>query len=267
MDVWGISDLDLFREATHEFSLQREPFIAVIQTSGSHRPYTIPKDSGGFVPRQVDDAETARNGFATAAEYNAFRFLDHSLGVFMENASREPWFSNTVFVFYGDHGLPGTAPNIPPAERELELTHFHVPLLFYAPGLLGPGRRVDTVASELDVLPTLASLAGVPCLNSTLGRDLLDPAFDEMRYAYAIGDQEKLPNLWLVGRNRGFSMFGDGSRKRLFRLEGGNWRQNLIAGNRRLRRGWRSCAGPSTRRRATCRTRTARRSVRAQLPP
>jgi len=102
-------------------------------------------------------------------------------------------------------------------------------LLFYAPGLLGPGRRVDTVASELDILPTLASLAGVTCLNSTLGRDLLDPAFDEMRYAYAIGDQEKLPNLWLVGRNRGFSMFGDGSRKRLFRLEGGDWRQNLIA--------------------------------------
>jgi hypothetical protein len=85
------------------------------------------------------------------------------------------------------------------------------------------------VASELDVLPTIASLAGVPCLNSTLGRDLLDPAFDDTRYAYAVGDQEKLPTLWLVGGGRGFSMFGDGSNKRLFDMAGGDPLQDLLA--------------------------------------
>ena len=49
------------------------------------------------------------------------------------------------------------------------------------------------MASELDVLPTAASLAGLPYVNSTLGRDLLDPAFDDRRYAFTIGDQGKVP--------------------------------------------------------------------------
>ena len=48
VDVWGISDLDLFAEATRVFSATRQPFVAIVQTSGSHRPYTIPANRGGF---------------------------------------------------------------------------------------------------------------------------------------------------------------------------------------------------------------------------
>jgi phosphoglycerol transferase MdoB-like AlkP superfamily enzyme len=229
VDVWGISDLDLFREATAVLSGQAEPFVAIVQTSGSHRPYTIPRESGGFVPRAIPDAEAARNGFVSAAEYNAFRFLDHGLGTFMDLAARERWFANTIFVFYGDHGLPASAPHIPPADEQMGLTHFHVPLLIVGPGLGRPAGRVDTVASELDVLPTVASLAGFGALNSTLGRDLLDPAFDEARFAFTVGDQGKLPILGLVGQGRAFGMFGDGSHRRLMALDARDPRQDLMA--------------------------------------
>ncbi len=36
----------------------------------------------------------------------------------------------------------------------------------------------------MDVLPTLASLAGIGYRNTTLGRDLLDPKFDATRVAF-----------------------------------------------------------------------------------
>jgi phosphoglycerol transferase MdoB-like AlkP superfamily enzyme len=42
IDVWGISDLNLFEEANKVFKKQDKPFFAIIQTSGNHRPYTIP---------------------------------------------------------------------------------------------------------------------------------------------------------------------------------------------------------------------------------
>mgnify|MGYP007051342214 CR=1 len=45
LDVWGISDLDLFREA-HELYRSRpleQPFLAVIQTATNHKPYSIPE--------------------------------------------------------------------------------------------------------------------------------------------------------------------------------------------------------------------------------
>jgi phosphoglycerol transferase MdoB-like AlkP superfamily enzyme len=229
VDVWGISDLDLFEEANRVFSGSGKPFVAIVQTSGSHRPYTIPKSNRGFEPRRISDADAQRHGFGAADEFNAFRFLDHAIGVFIEGARREPWFADTIFLFYGDHGLPGGAPHIPRGDQEAGLTHFHVPLLVYGPGRIPGGRRIDTVASELDVLPTAASLAGLPYVNSTLGRDLLDPAFDAQRYTFTIGDQGKVPWLGLVGRDRAFGVFGDGSNRRLTALGGGDPRANLVA--------------------------------------
>ncbi|HEY6000914.1 MAG TPA: LTA synthase family protein [bacterium] len=229
VDVWGISDLDLFAEANRVFSATPRPFVAIVQTSGSHRPYTIPANRGGFETRPVADAEARRNGFVSAAEYNAFRFLDHALGAFVDGARREPWFADTIFLFYGDHGLPASAPHIPAGDAAADLTHFHVPLLIWSPGLVPGGRRVDTVASELDVLPTAASLAGVPYLNTGLGRDLLDPAFDAMRFAFTAGDQGSSPKLGLVGPERAFGMFGNGTGRRLVALGGAQAGADVLA--------------------------------------
>jgi phosphoglycerol transferase MdoB-like AlkP superfamily enzyme len=53
-----------------------------------------------------------------------------------------------------------------------QLTDEHVPLLFYAPRLLKPQQRTEVV-SQIDVLPTVAALAGQRYTNTTLGRDLL----------------------------------------------------------------------------------------------
>ena len=44
VDVWGISDKNLFLEAEQVLARQEEPFFAIIQTAGNHRPYTIPED-------------------------------------------------------------------------------------------------------------------------------------------------------------------------------------------------------------------------------
>ena len=57
---------------------------------------------------------------------------------------------------------------------EKRLSEEHVPLLFYAPALLAPQKRTEAV-SQIDILPTVAGMIQQPYINSTLGRDLLDP--------------------------------------------------------------------------------------------
>lgn len=42
-------------------------------------------------------------------------------------------------------------------------------------------------ATQLDIMPTAASLAGIEYNNYTLGRDLLDTAFNNSRAAYIAG--------------------------------------------------------------------------------
>lgn len=177
IDVWGISDKNLFLEANKVLRTQTKPFFAVIQTADNHRPYTIPKeDLGAFQKVEVPLETLKRGGFESLAELNAFRYTDYAFRKFVEAARSAPYFDDTIFVFVGDHGIGGNAGTMfPPAWTEQNLTCYHVPLLFYAPKLLAP-RRVHVVASMVDVLPTVAGLAGIAYRNNGLGRDLLRPA-------------------------------------------------------------------------------------------
>jgi phosphoglycerol transferase MdoB-like AlkP superfamily enzyme len=173
VNVWGISDKDLFANASATLTKQEAPFIALIQTADNHRPFTIPEGERQFVRRDVPPDTLKKYGFESVEEFNAFRYADYCIGTFMEAARRQPWFDNTVFVFVGDHGVSGNAQAIYGDVWTRErLTDEHVPLLFYAPKLL-PAQRHHEVVSQIDVLPTIAGVAGIGYSNTTLGRDVL----------------------------------------------------------------------------------------------
>jgi phosphoglycerol transferase MdoB-like AlkP superfamily enzyme len=175
IDVWGISDKNLFLEANAVFAMQDSAFFAIIQTADNHRPYTIPEeDRELFKSVHVPLDSLKKYGFESLAEYNAFRYTDFCFQTFMNAARREKYFGNTIFVFLGDHGIPGNASAVlPEAWTSQRLAAEHVPLLYYAPGLLPPGRS-SQICSQIDVLPTLAGMLDAPYVNSALGRDLRD---------------------------------------------------------------------------------------------
>ena len=139
-DVWGLSDLDLFREAAAALTKSPKPFVAVIQTAGFHRPYTIPEDNAGFQIKEPSEAILKNYGFTGADEYNSLRFSDHSLGEFFKIARQQPWFDNTVFAIFGDHGLNDTSLNMSPGYLACRLQSNHTPMLIHAPGLVAAGK-------------------------------------------------------------------------------------------------------------------------------
>ena len=177
VDVWGISDKNLFLEANKVLRQQQQPFFAIIQTADNHRPYTIPEeDRAAFHSVTASKDSLEKFGFASNEEMNAFRYTDFGYRTFIEAASREKYFKNTIFLFVGDHGIPGDAGALfPRAWTDDRLTAEHVPLLIYAPGMT-VAERENIVCSQVDVLPTLAGLCRIPYTNTTLGRDLLDSA-------------------------------------------------------------------------------------------
>lgn len=177
IDVWGISDKNLFLESNKVLAAQQKPFFAVIQTADNHRPYTIPEeDQQEFKKIQVPADSLKKYGFESADEMNAFRYTDFGYQKFIQAAQKEKYFNNTIFIFIGDHGIPGNADALLPHSFTAQrLTSMHVPLLYYAPGLLKP-RRVHTISSQTDVLPTVAGLCNINYINSSLGKDLLDSA-------------------------------------------------------------------------------------------
>lgn len=191
MDVWGISDLHLFEESNSVLKTQDKPFFAIIQTSGNHRPYNIPEDNRGFSIKTISRKEAKDFGFQSSDEYNAFRFMDHSVGFFIEQAKKEKYFDNTIFVFFGDHGVNGSGKHMSPAQRQLHINALNVPLIIYSPKLL-KSKKYSFAASEVDVLPTLASLAGLPHTNSSLGANLLNPEINKNRYVFTMAHNKPL---------------------------------------------------------------------------
>ena len=183
IDVWGISDKNLFLEANDVLKQQNHPFFAIIQTADNHRPYTIPEeDRKEFTLKDFPVDTLKKYGFESNAELNAFRFTDFSFQKFIEAAKKEPYFKNTIFVFVGDHGIRGNAGSMFPEAWEKDgLTTQHVPLLFYSPSLLSP-QRIDRTCSQLDLIPSVSSLAGISYTNTTLGKDLFDTVQHNLQF-------------------------------------------------------------------------------------
>lgn len=190
VDVWGISDLSLFKESlsriNQDFNKTKAPFFSFIQTSGFHRPYTIPNESDfvTLTAKDVSEADVKKYGFDSHDEYNAMRLQDHSLKLFFEMAKKEGWYDNTIFLIHGDHGLPhNNALNVPEWKKSAA-NSYHVPFIIHSPKRFPPSVE-DKVGSEMDVMSTIASLAGIPYSTRALGRDLFNPKFDSYRAAFS----------------------------------------------------------------------------------
>jgi len=147
----------------------------------------------------------------------------------MQQVKDAGYFDNTIFAFFGDHGISGNAGvHAGKAETQLGLGSNRVPFVIYAPALIPEGKIVDTVASEVDVMTSLASLTGQPHLNTTLGRDLFNPVFDNDRHAFIIrhgADNQ----IGVVDNEFFFRLSLQSGERQLQRIHGDEPRKNLIA--------------------------------------
>ncbi len=204
VDVWGISDLELFKAADKIFAKQPKdkPFIAFVQTAANHRPFTIPEETEGFqVDETTSEEDLYQAGFRSRAQYNAVRLLDFNIGKFLEMAKQHDYFDNTIFVFYGDHNnRVTTIPHMKPFHIPLDLDGLHVPHMYYAPKLLKP-RVIDEAVSLVDVMPSMAGLAGIPYRNTTMGRDINNPAPEGERIVFTKDSGKMKPMIGAVSKN------------------------------------------------------------------
>lgn len=141
-NAWGACDEDLFdwtlREAD-QGAATGKPFHYFVMTTSNHRPFTYP-DGRIDLPSKV----SGRDG--------GVKYTDYAINKFLEDASKKPWFKNTIFIIVADHCASVAG------KSELPVQNYHIPMIIYAPGgQIKPG-RVDTLMSQIDVPPTLLGL-------------------------------------------------------------------------------------------------------------
>lgn len=213
VDVWGISDLDLFKESDRILrDLSRDrPFFAYVQTAGNHRPFTIPRDNDGFKRSNLSLEQVQTAGSRSVEQYNAVRLLDFNIGKLMEMAKAGGYYDNTIFVFFGDHNTRiSQIPHMPPAFEQLGLESNHVPMLIHAPGLLKP-RVIEEAVGLADLLPTVAGMVGVAFNNGAMGRDIQQPAPEGERVVPLVLREGTFPLIGGVTQDYLLQMQHDGS--------------------------------------------------------
>jgi len=221
LDVWGVSDHDLFKEAHQIFenSDKGKPFFAIIQTATNHRPYSIPENITGFEVEHISKEKVNHAGFKSVGQYNAMRLLDHAIGEYFSYAKRSEYFSNTVFFLFGDHGTSDPwAKHMPLSNYELFLRSYHVPLIVYGPIFTKGGIVRDDIAMLPDLIPTAAGFAGISYHNQTLGRDLMSIVENQEGFALTVGKKHARPTIGVIGSQYYLTMYHDGEDIRLYNL-------------------------------------------------
>jgi phosphoglycerol transferase MdoB-like AlkP superfamily enzyme len=160
-----VADEAIFDKSLAEFDslhAAKRPFYALVLSVSNHRPYTYPTGRIAADPNQK-------------RRENAVEYADYSLGRFMRQARTHAWFDSTLFVLMGDHGARVYG------AQEIPLPSYEVPILLYAPKLIPAGEKVQTIASSMDIPPTIMAVLGATYPSKWFGRDVLHLAPNEGR--------------------------------------------------------------------------------------
>ncbi len=163
--AWGVADEIIFDKALATYdslAATGKPFYSTILSVSNHKPYEYP--TGRIA---ADPAKHWRT--------NAVQYADWALGRFIRMAKVHPWFDNTLFVLMGDHGARVYGAS------EIPLPSYEVPVLFYAPGFIPAGEKIETLASSLDIPPTIMARLGISYDTKWFGHDVFAAKPEEGR--------------------------------------------------------------------------------------
>ncbi|MDD9173496.1 LTA synthase family protein [Aliivibrio sp. S2TY2] len=152
---WGASDEDLYAHADKQFTQlanDGKPFFSLVFSSSNHSPFEYPDN-------KIEQYNTPKKTVE-----NAVKYADYSLGQFIQKAKKSNYWENTIFVAVADHDARTWGNQVIPIE------HFHIPAIIFGDGI--KVKKDNRLVSQLDLAPTLLSLAGLDTTNPMLGHDL-----------------------------------------------------------------------------------------------
>jgi arylsulfatase A-like enzyme len=153
-----------------------EPFFLFVHTYQVHEPYTPPEAFAKlFAPDDgtVDAVAARLERQDLLALYDAeIRMTDGLLADFVAGLERQGLAEQTILVITSDHGQGFGAHGFPGHGHTVFDDTMWVPQLWYAPGLIPPGRHGGGPVSIVDVVPTLYALLGLAPPHELQGHSL-----------------------------------------------------------------------------------------------
>ena len=161
--TWAIWDEEFFQFYAQQMNKLEEPFMTALFSASSHDPFVIPEKYKGRFPQGERPLQ------------ECIAYTDYALKRFFEEASKQPWFKNTLFVITADH----VSQQIDPFYCTT-LGNYCVPVILYAPG--DPslhGYDEERVVEQIDIMPTVLGYLHYDRPYIAFGCDLLNTPLDD----------------------------------------------------------------------------------------
>lgn len=164
---WGAHDEFVFNKQLEELKKEKEPFLSVVLTLSTHEPFEVPMQTpfaGGEEPER----------FKKAAYYT-----DYCLFNYFNEAKKQPWYANTIFILVADHGhrLPKNRNmNFPEGRR--------ITALITGGALVDSlhGKTFDKICNQNDLAATLLTQLNLPAKNYKWSKDVFNENTKEFAY-------------------------------------------------------------------------------------
>jgi arylsulfatase A-like enzyme len=169
------------------------PFFMFILYFEPHSPYDPPSEHDIFktdaYPEETHTGYDPLKGkllrFANAGDKRAVQrlidlydgkvhFIDYHFGKLLNKIENLGLDDKTIIILLSDHGelLYSHKDVLTFDHRSLYDTNIHVPLVIKGPGI-SQGKKINAMASHIDIPPTILDLAGLPHLKNVPGESLL----------------------------------------------------------------------------------------------
>ena len=152
---WGIWDEPFLQFMKEKLDEEKEPFFSTVFTISSHEPYIIPEKYKETFPE------------GDIIMHKCVRYTDYALRRFFDEAKKEHWYNNTLFVLVADHANLIYYP-----EYQKALNINTIPILFYHPDGRYNGIN-NLLAQQIDIYPTIVNMIGFNKPFRSWGRSLI----------------------------------------------------------------------------------------------
>jgi len=163
----GVHDEYLLARQLSDLNKEKQPFFSALFTLSSHSPYDQPME------------EVLQWGDNERKYINSAYYTDRSLGEFINNARKQPWFRNTLFIMVADHShnsyrnWPFTTP-----------FYHKIPLLFFGDVIKEEykGTKNPKLSNQNDLASTLMHQLNINADEFHWSRNLFNPYSPEFAY-------------------------------------------------------------------------------------
>ena len=151
---WGAHDHVVYNRILGDLAQAKAPFFTTFFTLSSHEPFDVP------MPTAIagDDEESLF--------LNSLHYADASLGQFIEQAKKQPWWGNTLVIILADHGH-----RLPVLSTD-KVTDFHIPMLWLGGALKAKPQLITQMSSQIDLPATLLHQLDLNAANFYWSRDI-----------------------------------------------------------------------------------------------